>query len=304
MKCGDPSPMRKRSTITALAGLVILVVSLTLSLPLMPDPPSKEIGRTTEKELKVVLTSSFGSVIISRGEPEKILVAEATPRKDESPRMVVDYSIRNRVGYMDVVLGEGTEEGGNHRGSFRFSSLGESAKWYMRFSDAIPISFDLTLGLGKGDFDLSGLQVKDFNLSTGASDVTLSFDERNTTIIENMNIESGVSKFVARNLGNANFKRFRFQGGVGSYLLDFNGKIEKEVDVEVEVGLGVLTMIIPKEVGVRLMYEETWVSRLDCDSDFHTTTDNVYTSDNLGTAATRMNIRVDSGLGSVKIRRR
>ncbi|MBM2845356.1 MAG: Toast rack protein [Bacteroidetes bacterium] len=304
MKCGDHPPMRTLSIIAALAGLITLVASVTLSLPFMPDPPSKEIGRTTEKELKVVLTSSFGSVVISKGESEKILIAEATSKKDESPRMVVDYSIRNRVGYMDVVLGEGTEEEENHKGSFKLSSLGESGKWYMRFSDAIPISFDLTLGLGKGDFDLSGLQVKDFNLSTGASDVTLSFDERNTTTIENMNIESGVSKFVARNLGNANFKRFRFQGGVGSYLLDFSGKIEKEVDVEVEVGLGVLTMIIPKEVGVRLMYEETWVSRLDCDADFHTTSDNVYTSDNLGTAATRMNIRVDSGLGSVKIRRR
>lgn len=296
--------MRTLSIIAAFAGLVALVASVTLSLSFMPDPPSKEIGRTTEKELKVVLTSSFGSVVISRGESEKILIAEAASKKDESPRMVVDYSIRNRVGYMDVVLGEGTEEERNHKGSFKLSSLGESGKWYMRFSDAIPISFDLTLGLGKGDFDLSGLQVKDFNLSTGASDVTLSFDERNTTTIENMNIESGVSKFVARNLGNANFKRFRFQGGVGSYFLDFTGKIEKEVDVEVEVGLGVLTMIIPKEVGVRLMYEETLVSRLDCDADFHTTSDNVYTSDNLGTAATRMNIRVDSGLGSVKIRRR
>jgi hypothetical protein len=293
--------MRTIRNTAALLALGTLVVSTT---PGQPSPPTREIGRTTEKELKVVLTSSFGSLVISKGVPEKILIAEAVSKRGDPPRMMVDYSIRNRVGYMDVTLGEEAEEKDDNRTSFTFSSLGEGGKWYMHFSDAIPISFDVKLGLGKGDFDLSGLQVKDFNLSTGASDVTLSFDENNPTTIENMNIESGVSKFVARNLGNANIKRFRFQGGVGSYLLDFSGNIEKEVDVEVEIGLGALTIIIPEEVGVRLMYEETWVSRLDCDADFHSTSDNVYTSDNLGTAPTRMNIRIDSGLGSVKIRRR
>jgi len=293
--------MRNVWIIATLLVLATLVVSMTLGLP---DWPSKEIGRTTEKELKVVLTSSFGSVIISKGEPEKILIANEIAKRDEQPQMTVDYSIRNRIGYMDVVLGEGTEEGGNHKGTFKLGSLGDGGKWIMRFSDAVPISFDVKLGVGNGDFDLSGLQVKDFNLSTGASDVTLSFDEPNRTSIENMSIESGVSQFVAHNLGNANFKRFRFQGGVGAYTLDFSGKMDKEVDVEVEVGVGVLTIIIPKEVGVRLVYEESWVSRLDCDTDFHSTSENVYTSDNLTSASTRMNIRIDSGLGSVKIRRR
>lgn len=296
--------MRTFWIITAVLALAILVVSLSPGLPFLPDSTSREIGRTTEKELKVVLTSSFGNVMISRGEPEKILMAESVSGRDEPPRMIVDYSIRNRVGYMDVTLGEETEERDDHKSSFKLSSLGEGGKWNIRLTDAIPISFDLKLGLGRGNFDLSGLKVKDFNLSTGASDVRLSFDEQNPSTIENMNIESGVSKFVAHNLGNANVKRFRFQGGVGSYVLDFSGKIQREVDVEVEVGLGVLTVIIPKEVGARLTCEETWVSRLDCGADFHATSDNVYTSDNLATAPTRMNIRIDSGLGSVKVRRK
>ncbi len=126
----------------------------------------------------------------------------------------------------------------------------------MKFSDAVPISFDVQLGVGKGNFDFSGLHVKDFNLSTGAGDVVLSFDEPNPTTIENMNIESGVSKFDGRNLGNANFKHFRFQEGVGTSTLDFSGSLHSEVDVDLEVGMGVMTIIVPPEVGARVTFRQ------------------------------------------------
>ncbi len=266
------------------------------------DGTTREIGRTTEKELAVVLTSSFGSVSISKGEPGKIVIAEALTKGKEDPRISVNYSIRNRVGYMDVVLGEKAEVEHN-KGSFKIQGF-KAGKWFLRFSDGVPISFNVELGVGNGDFDLSGLNVKDFNLSTGASDVSLTFDEPNRSVIENMTIESGVSKFTGRNLGNANFKRFRFQGGLGSYTLDFNGNLTNEVDVDVEVGLGVLTLIVPEEVGARIYFEKNWFSRLDCDRNFHTVADDRYESDNFNSAAGRMNIRIDSGLGSVKIRRR
>jgi hypothetical protein len=267
------------------------------------DSSIREIGRTTEKELKVVLTSSFGSVLFSRGEPEKILLLDGSPKTKKDPKINVDYSIRNRVGYMDLALGEGTRDGEGKKGSFRIADW-NGGKWYLKFSDAVPISFDIQLGVGKGDFDLTGLQVKDFNLSTGASDVTLSFDEPNKSSIDNISIESGVSKFDGRNLCNANFKRFRFQGGVGAYTLDFGGDLTTEVDVDIEVGLGVMTIYVPSATGARVMYEKSWVSRVDCAADFGSSGDNQFVSGNYYSAPGKMNIRIDSGLGSVKIRRR
>jgi hypothetical protein len=287
--------------------LTFLLLLARPTLVAAGEPPddggTKEIGRTTEKEVNVVLSSSFGSVNISRGESGKIVVAEALTKGTEDPKMNIDYDIRNRVGYMDVTLGEHREEGEHKHGSFKIHGF-NGGKWFLRFSDAVPISFDVELGVGNGDFDLSGLNVKDFNLSTGASDVSLSFDQPNKSVIDNLNIESGVSKFTGRNLGNANFKRLRFQGGVGAYTLDFNGKLNNEVDVDVEVGLGVLTLIVPEDVGARIYYEKNWISRLDCDRDFHSVADNQYESDNFNSSSGRMNIRIDSGLGSVKIRRR
>lgn len=273
-----------------------------LSAP-QEGPNSREIGRTTEKELKVTLTSSFGSVLISRGKSEKILMIESATRDHQDPKIAIDYSIRNRVGFMDLSLGEGSRENSGKRGAFHLSSF-EGGKWFLKFSDAVPISFDVELGVGKGDFDLSGLQVKDFNLSTGASDVSLDFDEPNRGSIDNLSIESGVSKFDGRNLCNANFKRFHFQGGVGAYTLDFGGPLTSEVDVDIEVGLGVLTVYLPHDDGARVTYDKTWASKVDTPDDFRETAENAYTSDNYYSAPGKMNIRIDSGLGSVKIRRR
>jgi hypothetical protein len=296
--------MFKRLTIVfALLLLGVLVGSIASGVGLLPDSPFKEIGRTTEKELKVVLSSSFGSLHVSRGDGEKILVADAAAKNSPDPKIDIEYDIRNRIGYMDITLGETEDEHDRRKSSFKLSNF-DGGKWFLKFSDILPISFDVELGVGNGDFDLSGLQVKDFTLSTGASDVSLSFDQPNQTFIDNLTIESGVSKFTGRNLGNANFKRFKFQGGVGAYTLDFGGKITREVDVDVDVGLGVLTIIVPPEVGARLFYDKSWISRLDCDRDFRTVADDEYETDNYASAEGKMNIRVDSGLGSIKVRRK
>ncbi len=273
-----------------------------VSLPFaraIPGEQFKSIGRTTEKEITVVLSSAFGTVMISRGEPGKVLTVEPVSGKDQPP-IHMSYSIRNRIGYLEITLGEGEneDEPDNHRWNLH------GGEWDLRFCDAIPLSFDIELGVGKGELNLSGLQVKDFTLSTGASEVTMNFDEENSASIEHLSIESGLAKFTGLNLGNANFKEFHFEGGVGTYYLDFGGRLSREVDVDVEVGLGVLTLIVPPEVGAKLSYEKSWISRLDCDKDFETVNKEEYITDNYNSAAGRMNIRVESGLGSVRIRRR
>lgn len=260
----------------------------------------KEIGRTTEREIKVVLASSFGNVTISKGEPGKIVSVTSQNAPDESPHMAVDYTVRNRIGYLEINLGKDSEadDEGLHIGNL------SRGHWTLQFSNELPISFDIELGVGRGEFDMSGLQVKDLNLSTGASEVDLNFSERNALEIENLTIESGVSRFDGHNLLNARFKNFHFQGGVGSYALDFGGPLRTEVQVDVEVGLGFVTLTVPREVGARVLYEKNWASRLDCDEDFEQNEDNEYLSTNYYRAPGKMNITLDSGLGSIKVRRR
>ncbi len=65
-----------------------------------------------------------------------------------------------------------------------------------------------------------------------------------------------------------------------------------------------MTIVVPPEMGARVYHEKNWVSRVDYDRDFHPTSDNEYTSDNYSSAQGKLNIRIDSGVGSIRIRRR
>jgi hypothetical protein len=276
--------------------IALILYALIALLPaVQAGDKGKQIGRTTEKEVNVVLSSSFGSVFISRGDPGKILIAESAS-SDPSP-IVINYNVRNRIGYLEIDLGEQstTEEDGHKSWGIH------GGEWHLTFSDGIPLSFDVELGVGKGNFDLSGLQIKDFNLSAGASEVVMTFDEENPTSLDRMNIESGVSKFRGINLGNANFKEFSFEGGVGTTYLDFGGNLEREVDVDLNLGLGVLTLIVPEKVGARVSYQDSWMSSIECDKSFEAVSEGEYSTDNYSRAAGRMNIRLESGMGSITI---
>jgi predicted membrane protein len=282
----------------------LLLTSLGAVLLLSLGSGHREILRTTEKELAVKLEAAFGKLYISRGDSKKICTIDIKDTDTDKPRGTINYTISNGVGRLDIDLskfGE-SESGTDDRHHLDLGDL-ESGKWYIRFTDQIPISFNVELGVGKGDFDCSGLLIKDFVLSTGASSVNLRFPEPNKAQIDNMKIETGVSKFVGEGLGNANFRNFQFSGGVGSYTLDFSGELKREADVKVEVGLGSVTILVPRDVGARVFYQKSWVSKIDLDRDFEEKRDGQYFSDNYNTASSRMNISVESGLGHVKIER-
>ena len=169
-------------------------------------------------------------------------------------------------------------------------------------TDAVPLDINAELALGKGEFDLTGLKVKNFKLSTGASSVNLRCDEPNPERIDYMDIESGVGKLVATHLGNANFRRLKFSGGVGSYDLDFSGELHSEADVSIEVGLGAITIYIPENIGARIVSGDSWFSKIHLDSSFIERENDTYYTDNYSSAPGRLNIKVDAGLGSVTIR--
>ncbi|MFQ5797154.1 MAG: hypothetical protein ACE5H0_00510 [Bacteroidota bacterium] len=262
-----------------------------------------EIKQTKEKEVRVSLESAFGKVFITKGVSDKILIADFQDGKRSGPGVEISYYIEDNVGHLEMEPGDwaGIEKTVSGK-EWKVPEL-ESGAWYLKFTDSVPLAFNIELGVGEGDFDLTGLSVKEFKMSAGASKVTVHFDEPNRSIIEHMEIESGVSRFKCYNLGNANFRTLSFSGGIGSYTLDFGGELRKEVNVNIKVGLGAVTLILPPDVGARVIAEESWLSKLDVDRGFSQRRSGEYVSDNYNSADGRMQIDVEAGLGSVKIKR-
>ena len=285
----------------------LLIVCAAMSARAFAGGIHKEIKRTTEKEIRLKLESSFGTVTCSKGTSDKIMVFDVKMEDGRKPNVDIDYRIKNDVGYLDITpenegkhsvslhLGDDDEEDDDHGNM-------ENGKWYLRFTDAIPICVDAELGAGRGNFDMTGLDVKEFKMSAGASSTSLLFGEPNKSEIEDFEIKSGVSKFVGEKLCNANFRHMTFEGGVGSYYLNFDGELNHEVDVRIKIGLGAVTIVIPRETGAKVHYSDNWFSNFSIDRDFDEERKGVYVTSNYASAEGKMNIYVESGLGSVKVK--
>lgn len=268
---------------------------------------TKEIALKDERELKVTLQAGYGNLYVYKGNPSTILNAEMDSDSKVDLENCIDYRVRDRVGFLNMSMdcdqskNRGTVR---HGKSIHLDNL-DSRDWYTQFTNSIPIAFDIELGLGKGDINMTDLRVKDFSLSTGASSVRVRFETPNKETIEDMNLEAGVSKFIAEGLCNARFHHLKFEGGVGSYTLDFKGNLDKEAEADIEIGLGTLTIIIPDNIGAKIIYEKSWVAHLDLPDNFEESgnEENTYYSSNYDHARGKINMRIDAGMGSVKIRR-
>jgi hypothetical protein len=259
----------------------------------------REIQRGKEHKLQVLMEVSFGAVTIERGAGDNVVIVDYDEMDEARNKLQISYEVSNGCGYLHIKSKESTHFWGNEDSD----NNGNKHHLYIKLTDALPIDFDLSLGAGKSDIDLTDLQVNELKISTGASSVSLHCDRPNRLSTNEITIESGVSKFTASNLCNLNFRNLKFSGGIGSYRLDFGGTLEQSARVKVEVGLGSITINVPKYIPSKLFYDDNWLSSIRVDDDFEKTHSGEYQTEDFNSAAARLTFDVEAGLGSVKVRR-
>lgn len=286
--------------------ILLAVVAITSTLP--AQTIQRHVKRTTEKEVTVYLHSTFGTVNLEQTASGNIVeVYYRNKDNDNQPELDFEYSIRKNIGNLRIEMNpEGAEVVHSKHGEVNVDLNNVKFKpdeWYVKLTNEVPLSIEAELGAGKSDFDFTGLRINELSISTGASSSKIRFDEKNESEIRELQIETGVSKFVAEGLNNANFRKMKFEGGVGSYYLDFSGELHRTVDVNISVGLGSLTIVVPRSIGVRVKYEDSWLSNFTIDDEFIRREKGTYESENYEQAEGRMDIFIESGLGSVKVKR-
>ncbi|HLF19362.1 MAG TPA: hypothetical protein VI704_01100 [Bacteroidota bacterium] len=257
----------------------------------------REITRGKEKELAVFIDIAFGSIILERGEKDKIAVLDYEEENEDGHKFNVSYDVEGDRGKLRIKLKKSKSIWRDNDDEDGYRRL------TLKLTGAIPVSMELELGAGKGDIDLSGIQIRDLKISSGASSVELHCDQPNVIMTELIEIESGVSKFTATNLCNINFRELKFSGGVGAYKLDFGGTLRQDANARVEVGLGSIIVYVPREMAARVLYDDSWFSSFDVDRDFRKRKSGVYeTSDD--DSGKKLTIEIESGLGSVRVKRK
>ncbi len=277
----------------------ILMLALLTPALLPAQRAVREFPMTSEREMVVIVDISFGTLILERGPRGMAAVVEYDDEKDAHDQIAVSYDVDDGRAKLRVRSKERSDV-------FKDKNEHDFEKRRVRIqcTEDVPIMFELELGAGRGELDLTGLQVQEFRISTGASKVRMWTNQPNPISADVVEIESGVSKFNAEGLSNLNFRRLKFDGGVGSYSLDFSGRLLRDCEVDIDVGLGAIVVDLPLDVDARLNYEDNWFSQFNLIGDFHERTDGVFETADFGKGRHSITVTIDSGLGSVKVRRR
>lgn len=180
----------------------------------------------------------------------------------------------------------------------------EHNDWEMTLSNRYPTEARFELGACEADIELGGIPLTELKLETGAAGTTLSFSEPNPKRMKELRVEAGAASVKLLNLGNARFDFMKFEGGAGSFDLDFRGEYEGECEISVEVGVSSADIILPEGVAVRIETDEdNWFSSVDIQKrKLSRVEDGVYESKDYEEAKDRLLLKIDVGLGSVDVR--
>lgn len=273
--------------------VLILTVALNTASGLAGpiETRDKKIPRQDETALQASVDFGVGSIDLHRGTPELIL--DATLKYDRKyVDVLIDYTLHGGEGLLDV--SSDLDADGN---------VGKvTNEWDIGLSGDIPLDLALEIGAAEARIDLTDLQVTHLDLEVGAADAEVWWDRPNRGDLTEIAIECGASSFRMTGLGNAHFEHLQFEGGVGSFELDFSGDWTRSARADLEIGLGSLDIVLPEGIGVRIESEDSFLSSVDVDRNFERVGDGVYETPGYASAAVKLDIGITLGMGSVDVR--
>lgn len=244
------------------------------------------------KSLEITCNFGAGRLSIEPGSISEAIRIDAEYDQDKVD-LDVDYRVRGESGRLKI---ETTHHGSNINS--------EDNQLNLTLSDKLPTELSLEMGACKGDIELGGIPLTMLDLEIGAASGTISFSKPNPQRMRLMNIEVGASSARLYQLGNANVDRIKCAVGAASSHLDFGGEYHGETEIDIGVGVASAEIVLPKDVPVRIESDDDgWFSSVKFRKrGLDEVEDGVWESPEFETAKDRLVVRIDVGMGSVKLR--
>ncbi len=294
--------MRRRLTYIGAALLAVATLACGFSFEL----PSRK-GRPADA--RDLMTRDL-QILAPRGEPVDLQLAFAAGELRLRPgaeEYLIDGTAYWNIGQLEpainadgnqIVLASGEVQRLNDFDfNFDFDFGDETInRWDLSLA---PVPMDLTISAGayQGDLELGGLSLRRLEISSGASDVQLSFSEPNKITMQEFSYNTGASSVELSNLANARFDRMRFQGGAGDFTLDMGQEILGEAEITVDAALSSVVLIVPEDANVDLTVGGA-LTNVDVPAGFSQSGDD-YTLSGSGPS---LSVRVQVGAGNVEVR--
>jgi hypothetical protein len=261
-----------------------------------PGGAEAQTWRTTVSErqvwdrspLQVEITYGAGTLRIHPADAPTLYRMEMSYDEETfTPRAEYDEEGRRlRLGTSDIIL-EGRRRSGRERSE---ATIGLTRE--------VPLDLSLEFGAGSASIELGGMNVQRVGLKTGASETRVNFSVPNAGRAERVGIEAGAADLRVVGLGNARAREISFQGGVGATVLDFGGAWDGDGVASVQMGVGSVTLRLPRSMGVRINRSSFLTSfsgpGLERDG-------NSYYSGNWQTAPHRLTIDISAALGAINV---
>lgn len=265
---------------------------------------SEEEELTDQKSLEIKLSLNGGKVWFTKSPYDKLFTIEVEYNSEEMwPKYKYDeddnsvyFSLKSKNDdFDDDVFDFDFDEDDI---SIGLSSV-KKTSWDLKFTDKVPLDINISLGATKGNFDFTGMMIKNLEIVAGASKTFISFDEPNSVRMEEFRLSLGLAKFRGKHLLNANFEEMSIEGGIGKSTLDFTGEVVSKSFVKIDLGISSTTIILPRNIGVKVYAEVSILTSFDT-NDLIEVDDDVYESPNWGTTDGELVIDIEASIGFVE----
>ncbi len=236
----------KRSIFIALAALAVAALAcspVAINIPRLETGPTETITidepiPTDAKVVDVEVRMGAGELEL-RGGAERL--AEGTIKYN-----VPEWkpTITNADGKLVIEQGH-SDEGGVPEGDV-------INDWSLKLGD-VPMNLTVDAGAYDGALELGGLPLRHLTLNNGAATTEVTFDEANPEEMDSFDVRTGASTVTLTGLANANFDDMSFEGGAGTYTLDFSGELQRDASVKIKAGVSTVTIDIPPGTAAKVV---------------------------------------------------
>lgn len=162
------------------------------------------------------------------------------------------------------------------------------------------VAMDLNLVFlgGKVDLDLTGMPIRNLELTNGGSESEIRITELNPEPMRSAEINVGVADFTMVGLGNLNAREVEVTAGLGDLTLGIDGAWPEGSLLSIGMGVGALRIHIPESLGVRVEHESSFLTSLHADG--FVKAEDTYTSENWDEAGRKLEIDLSATLGVVE----
>jgi hypothetical protein len=274
----------------SILALVVLVVLIGSALAEPVETEHKTVPLDDADAVLALVDFGAGSIDVHPGPSGSLLDATMT-YDPEFVDVFLDYRHRGDRGILELAS------------DFDEKRLTRKIKneWDVGLSSEVPMELELDIGAAEARIDLSGLSITRLELDVGAADCEVWWDKANGSTMTELAIDCGASSLLIEGLGYAGLEYLDFEGGLGSFELDFSGDWLASAEGHLEVGLGQLEITVPRSIGVRIEATESFGS-VDVDRWFDEVDRDVYESENYADAKIKLLLEIELGMGSLDVR--